>query len=229
MERYGKMRRCDDIAAARWLEELHAATTDCGCVAGRCAPGYPAYARVLHPAWHRAPDGVWGPRTWAQLAAASGAAMHPRTSFEAVTTFNGTAEFGRPYLWTHGPDVGGPPPDVAQHLIAILARHTTTTDSCWFGLWEGHEAIADHLADQVPRFALPNRRYLLLRGALDAVLSAEPLPARPERWWPDDHAWCLGGDVDIDCTYIAGSRQLIVDLASSPAVEAYAVRATDLI
>ncbi len=227
MERYGKMRRCDDVAAARWLEFEHAGVSDGGCVAAWCVPGYSGYARVLHPAWYSGPDGVWEQRTWARIAESTGIAMHPAVSFEEIATVDGVVDAGRAQLWTQRPAFGGPPPEVVPPLISILARHTGTADTCWFGLWDGHEGIADQIADQVPRFVLPTRRYLLLRGPLDAVLSAEPLPARPDRWWPDDRAWALGGDVELDCTYIAGTRALIADLVGSSEVEAYPVRATD--
>lgn len=224
MERYGKMRGCDDLEPARWLELRHEAAMRGDAIAARCAPGYPAYARILHPAWRRGLDGVWSPRSWSQIATANGVPMHALISFEAVTTVAGVRRFGPPDLWTHGPAGGGPPAEVAQPLLAILARHTRSPETCWFGLWEGHESISDQIPDRVPRFVLPPRRYILLRGALGAVLSAEPLPTLPDRWWPDDRAWCLGGDVDAECTYLAGSAELIADVLAARDLEAYAVR-----
>lgn len=227
MERYGKMRWCDDLDPARWLEQSLAGRGGDGSVAAMTVPGFPAYARILHPAWCRTPEGAWLSRTWSEIAAVSGVAMWPTASFDAIADSNGTTGSGYPYLWTYRPFGGGPPVEVAHHLVAILARHTETTDNCWFGLWEGHESIRDQTSDQAPCFGLPGRRYLLLRGALASVLSAEPLPALPDRWWPEDRAWCLGGDADLDSTCIGGSRQLIADLVDSGDVEAYAVGATD--
>ena len=227
MERYGKMRRCDDLGPARWLELRHEAEAREGTIAARCAPGYAAYARVLHPAWHRAPGGGWSPRTWSQIATANDVPMHPLVSFETVTTVAGVRRFGQPDLWTHSPVGGGPPAEIAPPLITILARHTRSAELCWFGLWEGYELISDQIPAEVPRFVLPPRRYLLLRGALGAVLSAEPLPTLPDRWWPEDRAWCLGGDVDEDCTYVAGSAELIADVLAAGDLEAYQVQPTD--
>jgi hypothetical protein len=228
VERYGKMRRCDDLQPARWLELLHGAEVLESTVVATCAPGYAAYARVLHPAWHRGPGAGWSPRTWSQIATANGIPMHAMVSFETVTTVEGVRRFGQPDLWTHRPANGGPPAEVAQALLGVLARHTRSAETCWFGLWEGHESVSDQISDLLPRFVLPPRRYLLLRGALDAVLSAEPLPTMPDRWWPEDHAWCLGGDVDAECTYVAGSAELIADLLAAGDLEAYPVQATDL-
>ena len=75
------------------------------------------------------------------------------------------------------------------HLIAILARHTSTPQDCFFGLWEGFGDIhgspavgffagrGRHPLDIPPAFPpevltgprveIPGRRYFLFRGRLD--------------------------------------------------------------
>jgi hypothetical protein len=34
----------------------------------------------------------------------------------------------------------------------------------------------------------------------------------PSLWWPDDHSWCAGNEIDASFTCIAGSRPLIDEL-----------------
>ena len=43
----------------------------------------------------------------------------------------------QPRLWDDAPAEGHLPVAVAARLAAVLRRHTTTPDDCWFGLWAG--------------------------------------------------------------------------------------------
>jgi hypothetical protein len=227
VECYGGLRFCEDMGPAHWLQELHVGERHWGTAAGMCAPGYAAYARILHPAWHETSDGVLSECTWSEIAKANGKHMHPLAFFTEITTVDGVKLFEQPKLWTHGPANGGPPAGVAMRLVGILARHTRSPESCWFGLWEGYGALEDRIPADGPRFLLPGRGYILLRGPLAAVLSCAELPRLPDRWWPEDHAWCLGGDVDTECAYIAGSEQLIAEVLADSGLEAYQVQSSD--
>jgi hypothetical protein len=73
-----------------------------------------------------------------------------------------------------------------------------------------------------PRVRIPNRAYLLFRGPLEA---AGDWGARP-RWpgehnrvnspnlmWPADHAWFVATEVDQPWTGVAGTADLMADLA----------------
>lgn len=78
---------------------------------------------------------------------------------------------------------------------------------------------------------LPHRAYLLFEGPLEAtgelgaVVSWEPAGDRtferqtPSLWWPDDHAWCAGNEIDATFTCVGGSRQLINALLQHPDLE----------
>lgn len=72
---------------------------------------------------------------------------------------------------------------------------------------------------QVSRFDLPHRRYLLVRGPVDAAASiCEPGGTRlqvADLWWPDDRAWFVAGDTDLDWTYLAGTRAFVADLTTA--------------
>lgn len=43
------------------------------------------------------------------------------------------------------------------------------------------------------------------------------------RWWPKDHAWCLGNDIYARSVFIGGTHTTIDALSDHPALETYAV------
>ncbi|MET9059450.1 hypothetical protein ABZX99_16685 [Streptomyces antibioticus] len=132
----------------------------------------------------------------------------------------------RPVSSAH-PAEGPTPVGVARHLLPVLARHTRTAERCWFGLWAGYGRRS---FDGVPCFETPHRERVLLSGPLDDVLSpVEPdaFAELPDLWWPQDRAWCVGGDVDLVSTYIGGSPELIAELLASPLLETVPVSPGD--
>ncbi|HZF91796.1 hypothetical protein [Streptomyces sp.] len=229
-DRYGRLHiRTGDLGPARWLVERLRRDGSLGIVAGVCAPGFAAYARILHPAtldeqpvrWatvaaaHGRPE-VTGTTRWHEL---TGVGLDHRTA----------SDLGLPGVWDEHPAEGPTPPDVARALIPVLARHTLTPERCWFGLWSGYgRRDFDHL----PTFPTPGRDEILLAGPLaDAVSPALPGESDelPDLWWPEDRAWCVGGDVDLMSTYVGGSPELIADLLAAPGLEAHPVGPGDLL
>src|SRR2546426_5760997 len=122
-------------------------------------------------------------------------------------------------------------------LAALLARHTTTPERCWFCLWDGYSnlhgwpAVAYLWASDDPhakpppppppppplgksRVRLPHRDYLLFTGA---AAEAEGWEEGPNLWWPDDRSWCVASEIDLDYTLIGGSRALCAELIRSGA------------
>lgn len=215
-----------DVSPARWLTERAPGQGGFGTVAGVAAPGFAAYARVLHPA-----SLDERPVRWAAVAAAHGRAMTPGTKWHeligAEPFYHNDSEYGLPGVWDEHPAEGPTPPDVAHALIPVLARHTRTPERCWFGLWEGY---GRRDFGRIRTFRTPGRQEVLLSGTLaDAVSPAahDPFDELPDLWWPEDRAWCLGGDVDLVSTYIGGSRTLIADLLTTPELEAHPVSPDD--
>jgi hypothetical protein len=49
----------------------------------------------------------------------------------------------------------------------------------------------------------------------------------PNQWWPQDHAWCVASEIDIDSTLVAGPDDLIAEITTHPELEAFAVKPTD--
>ncbi|MEU2117520.1 hypothetical protein ABZ567_18100 [Streptomyces sp. NPDC016459] len=224
---YGRLRvERTDLGPARWLSERRPGFGDFGTVAGVAAPGFPAYARVLHPA---ALDER--PVRWDAVAAAYGRRVKALTDWHEVIGVErfhrNDAEYGLPGVWDDQPDEGPTPAGVAEALIPVLERHTGTAERCWYGLWHGYGRWE---WQGVPTFPTPERDEILLSGPLADAVSSKGLDEfaeLPDLWWPQDRAWCVGGDVDLVSTYVGGSEELIADLLAVPGLEAHRVTATD--
>ena len=82
-----------------------------------------------------------------------------------------------------------------------------------------------------PKVHLPTRDYFLFEGPLTAVdelgavVTWDPGGEReferqtPSLWWPDDHVWCAGNEIDASFTSIGGSRALIDELMADSELE----------
>ncbi|MGW3497376.1 hypothetical protein [Streptomyces sp. NPDC001020] len=217
-----------DLGPALWLTERAPGYGDFGTVTGVAAPGFAAYARVLHPA-----SLGEQPVRWSAVATAYGREVAPGTNWHELIgmdrDYQNASEYGLPGVWDEHPAEGPTPPAVAQALIPVLARHTRTPEHCWFGLWNGYGRWE---FDRFPSFETPGREEVLLAGTLiDAVspVSLEEFAELPDLWWPQDRAWCLGGDVDLVSTYVGGSPALIAELLAAPELEVHPVAPEDAV
>ena len=212
----------DDVAAADWIvARLHGE----GAVGSFVPSGYPAVARVLHPASDE--DGE--PARWADVAAATRRTSHALVQWHAVSTVVRGART-RPGWDGEEPDPGNLDPDSLAALVGVLAAHTTTPQECWFCLWEGW----GRGAAAGGRVHVGGRRHLLSTGPLAAALElgvqAGPglfVPQSPNLFWPADRAWCAVTDVDLDSTLVAGSTALVDAVLASPDLEAWPVSPED--
>jgi hypothetical protein len=86
-----------------------------------------------------------------------------------------------------------------------------------------------------PLVELPGRQYLLFSGPLDAALDAtwgglgrdSSDPQSPNLFWPEDRAWCVATEIDLDSTYIGCSEQAAEALLADPRLETWRVQAED--
>ena len=126
-----------------------------------------------------------------------------------------------------------------SRLADVLRRHTTTPDRCWLCLWDGYGdltgAIAtytfvwsrdtpEHLRRPQPpppkpklrssRVRLPHRDYLLFAGSVE---QGDGWERGPNLWWPDDRAWCVASEIDLDYTLVGGSDELCGELVNGGA------------
>jgi hypothetical protein len=108
---------------------------------------------------------------------------------------------------------------VMQWVLDHLRNHTTPPDDGFVGIWHGWgfwERSFHPAAPRAPRFAIPNREYVLLGGPLGEALTAESLgtddPTTPHFIWPSDQAWCIASDVDPDWFGVGGSTGVIQEI-----------------
>lgn len=192
---------------------------------GRLLPeGFPAYARVLHPAIRYAgDDDVEVP--WVEVAEANAAVAHRLMQWPAIAGgWEFVHEENQSPLWDDSPAEGHLPVPVAQRLVAVLRRHTTTPDDCWFGVWAGFGwwSRSDVRGPVPPTTHLLGRDHLLLRGPIELALAntaPEPAEQSVNVWWPADRSWCVITDIDLMSTYVGGSAACIDDLLAAADLE----------
>ena len=95
----------------------------------------------------------------------------------------------------------------------------------------GYGGVDAFDVEQYPRFHLPKRDYLLLSGGpLSGARSLTSPPRRvvPSLWWPEDHAWFVRLDPDLDSTYVGvKSSECLAALTSTPGIEVIEARLSD--
>ena len=63
-------------------------------------------------------------------------------------------------------------------------------------------------------------------GAVAVSLAAQPRVGRSASlWWPQDHAWCVGTDIDLMTTYVGGSARCVQRLLAEATLEILPVSA----
>jgi hypothetical protein len=228
----------EDSGAAEWvLANLTGFAEGVGSIVPGC---FESYARVFHPASLTVADeAAAGPEArsvrwvdgttrwekpvrWAEVAAANDREMHPAAEWGSITgsldyVYNGE----QPGIWDSPPELGGPPPEVAERLVDVLVKFTGVPDGCWFGV---SDIWASPLCANVqvpPKFGTDHRRYFLLKGPLrSALISPDRDGDRlADLWWPEDRAWFVGSDVDLLSTYVGSSVACIRALLQDEALE----------
>ena len=208
-----------DASAAAWVDEA-LGEQPWATVRSEIPAGFESYARVLHPAWRDTKDGGAEPVRWTEVAMETGRTVHPLMQFERIAGIPDDPNAQPP--WGSRPRANGVG-DVAGALIPILRRHTTTPDRCVLGVWEGYGGL-DMVPALIsaPRASKPGRSYLLFEGPLEAVLGFNVGPwEAPNIWWPEDRAWFVSTDIDLDSTYIGGRDELIGAILAEGDLEAF--------
>jgi hypothetical protein len=166
--------------------------------------------------------------SWKEIAEASGAVAFPTMDLMDFTGhFDPGLNATWPGVFDHAPTVGSLPPELMEPIAARLALHTSTAGQCWFAAWNGFGNPRDDVR-LAPMFRLPHREYNLLTGPVAAATESVTDGIRvqsPSLWWPDDHAWCVATEIDLNTTYIACSKACRDDILSLPGVEALAIKA----
>ena len=223
-----------DVSAGAWLTERTIGfARDVGSVIPR---SFEAYARVFHPL----DDGRWADR-----AARNGRIAHPEMQLHLISAPPGAAPAG--YEPLDEGSVGSLPETELGTLAGILRRHTGTPERAWFAVWEGWglDGGAAYLVssgEPVPapplapsevltgsRLELPQRGYVLLRGAVDDVTAVGELlrGQSANLWWPEDRAWCVSTEIDFAWTYVGGTEAAVAEVLAGSTLEALPARLTD--
>lgn len=173
---------------------------DSGAVDMLLPSGFAAYARLLHPVITDAGDQRRLIR-WRDIAPDL-VPFDRRVQFREVAAHSG---------FRAAPFQGNPADEDLDVLLGILASGTATPRACWFCVWDGYGDGG------YPRISGPQGRdYWLSGGPLEA---ARTLRYPPGLWWPDDRAWCVATDIDLDSTYVGGGSELIAGLLAAPDLE----------
>jgi hypothetical protein len=196
-----------DVGPAAWVV-AGVAPFRANLVTSLVPRGFPAYARVFHPAG--AADGA--AVRWAAVARANERIAHPAMEWVGVTGdwrfLNNEAQ---PGIWARAPEEGSLPPNEAGVLAGLLAPFTAA-ERWWFALWEGFGSLPTRW-QSAPRVPLPDRHMYLFAGTPADVTASFNRPGlwpqSANLWWPDDRAWCVATDIDLMSTYVGGSRATI--------------------
>ena len=75
----------------------------------------------------------------------------------------------------------------------------------------------------------PAKLQAKLQASLDALNALPPRYQSANLWWPQDRAWCVHTEIDLNTTYVAGSQKLVDALLASEKLEVYQLEPTDKI
>lgn len=252
---YPRLRHSTRVEQGDWIvSRLAPFALDVSAIVPR---GFEAYVRVLHPVpvVNTGPVARQEHVTWAEVAARTGRAVHPLVQFVSIAGTRGSPL--RELAGVDEPREGQLEPHVLKLLCDVLAGQTSTPERCWFALWEGwgwtqgspavamatRHGTSPHIPSAFPpevtagpRFRIPQRAYFLFEGPCDAALEmgwnapgGHFFPQSPSFFWPDDRAWCVATEIDLDSTYIGGSEALAQAVLAEPRLETWRVQASDAI
>ena len=196
-----------------------------GITARAMVPGtHEAYARILHPPWE---DRSRERRTrWSDIAARSGAKLEGTVAFRRITVPpDSDIPLGPQGAWDQDatPMDGTLPRAESDLLIHLLEP----APSCWFIVWLGWDGLQFDPGQVTVR--LRGNPYLVFRGPVEAVRGFDWTGSWqvPHMWFPDDRAWCVGGDIDAYDTYVGGSAHLVERIVAAPDLETLRVQPED--
>lgn len=218
-------RPADDAAPAAWVIDRLRGFAE--SVVSIVPAGFAAYARVYHPP-SRMIDGAWAPVRWADVARATNRTPHRQMQWPSILgTFQ--AQPNSIEASFQPPSEGHLPREIARSLWQTLAGHTTTSERCWFAVWEGSGALRADVRS-APSFEIPHRRLHLFTASIqasEASFDEPPFEQSANLWWPDDRAWCVATEIDFMTTYIGGSALAIAEIVARPELEANVVEPSD--
>jgi hypothetical protein len=241
-----QLEQVDGALAGAWIKP--ALESDWGGRVKNLVPQiYEAYARIFHPAHDEEGNEV----TWEEVTRRLGTVAHREMQWHAIVGSWDPTGF-TDSRWSGGdPYPGDLVEEKIDLLCGILARHTGTPESTYFGMSTIHAGVRDEWPD-APQYEQHARDWVVLRGPLAAVdqiavsdrhpgiavlhfypkgQAPPPDYEPPEQWrrqtpdliWPEDRSWFVQTEVDFDSTVVGGSRALIDALLGAPELEVWEV------
>lgn len=132
---YARLRHSTRVDEGEWIVSRLAPFAS--GVSAIVPTGFEAYVRVFHPVpVAGGPVAQQEHLTWADVAARTGATMHPLAQYDAIAGVPRSAK--REGAGVGDPRTGHLEPDALNALCAVLVRHTITPERCWFALWAGY-------------------------------------------------------------------------------------------
>lgn len=189
----GELRVSEDVSAAAWIAPKPGG--EFGAVTLAVPSGYPAYARICHPAKDRSGARV----RWPDVAAATGRRAHPLMQWHQLVGCPNPYDTSGSLWDGNEPESGNLDPAVLGPLCDLLAEHAADPAHAFFCVWDGwgwvdgsrvlghivlrtaDEPVAPAEAnkpaqpafspEELPRerVRLPGRDYVLLEGPLSAA------------------------------------------------------------
>jgi hypothetical protein len=238
------VRVVEDVSVGAWIAPRLGGTF--GAVTLQVPSGYPAYARICHPATDRAGNAA----SWSEVARATGRRAHSLMQWHALVGAADPLDMSDSGMWEgECPDLGYLSVPTLAVLCDRLVAHTATADRCFFGLWDGyggldtygwcsagaarsdrsspdpagHRFSAQELSQ--PRLRLPHRDYVVLAGGVRDALRI--CPQSPNLIWPADQAWCVASEIDFDSTLVGGPSGLVDAILQTPQLDAWPVEPDD--
>lgn len=207
---------------------------------------YQAYARILHPAYLGMRPVRW--ETVAAATGTIMHRLAQFGNLTRIHQWDHRGP-DQPSVWDRPPEEGNLPGSVWPPLVDLLRPHTTTPESCWFGAWEGWgdirfpdeaprftlparayfllsgpiEAIGDTVGGGSGAGTAALHQRYGLRSRRSETADTPPATNRYQSaslWWPEDRAWFVAAEIDLNSTYVGGSAALIEDILASEALEA---------
>jgi hypothetical protein len=212
----------EDTKAADWI--VAALRTFAKSVTSLVPEGYPAYVRVLHPAYRDQQ-----PVRWSEIASANGTQAHAGMQLCGLTGSYRFEREAQPGVYERAPIEGSLPAEIRPSLAGVLSQQTRTPDRCWFAVWNGYGNAKREDVQRAPTFKVPAREYHLLRAAIESIhdeMLTPPWRQCANIWWSDDHAWCIATEIDLKTTYIGCSEACRDALTAAADLEAMPIDPT---
>jgi hypothetical protein len=205
----------------------------------------PGESKTGLPVYPREYDVPWCEVRWEEIAEANGKVAHPAMQWPSITAGCDLSEDGtQPGLWERAPQGDSLPLRHTRVLCEILDEFTRTPELCWCAVWEGYgHMIGLRNVSMLPRLKMSNRAMIVACGPLSAVPEKSFVdeftdPSKdssgwqtvesyrsPSLWWPNDRAWCVATDIDMQVTYVGASTTCVDRLLEDQRLEVMRVSA----